>query len=86
MDKQGLKILSRFDAYDALETTDDLEMLFDVLTSVTDVNGNHAVFTPFAVPCNPDFEEIERVEYSHYVYEKLPVTLRKTRCIGPGVL
>jgi len=31
LDRAGLKALSRFDAYDTLETREDLEMLFGVL-------------------------------------------------------
>ena len=81
MDREGLKVHSRFDAYDTLETTQDLEMLFDVLTSVTDSNRKHAVFTPFAVPCNLDFERIEQEGHARYVYEKLPITYEKLAAI-----
>ena len=77
MDRDGLKVHSRFDAFDTLETTQDLEELFNVLISVKDSNGKHAVFTPFAVPCNPDFETIEQEGYARYAYEKLPVTYEK---------
>lgn len=77
LDKAGLKVLSRFDAYDTLETKDDLTALFDVLSSVRDINGNKAVFTAFSVPVNIDFEEMERNRYSEYKYELLPKTYEK---------
>lgn len=77
LDHAGLKILSRFDAYDTLETSEDLEMLFDALLSVKDKNGRHAVFTPFAVPCNIDFERIALENHVTYQYELLPVTFEK---------
>ncbi|MDH3380978.1 MAG: hypothetical protein OEQ39_29035 [Gammaproteobacteria bacterium] len=74
---KGLKVQSRFDAYDALETEEDLEMLFDVLTSVKDQNRNHAVLTPFAVPCNINFEQMKKEGYARYVSELLSVTYEK---------
>lgn len=77
MDKAGLKVYSRFDALDTLETREDLEALYSVLTSVKDKNGNHAVFTPFALPCNIDFEAMQEAGYNRYVYELLPITFEK---------
>lgn len=83
MDRAGLKILSRFDALDTLETRTDLELLFEALTSVTDMHGKPAVFTPFAVPCNIDFEKIESEQLLRYQYELLPVTFQKLSCLEP---
>ncbi len=77
MDNEGLKINSRFDAYDTLETREDLEILFETLSSVTDKNGNHAVFTPFALPCNVNFEKMASENYDQYHYELLPDTYAK---------
>ena len=77
LDKAGLKIYSRFDAFDTLETTQDLEALFEALTSVRDKHRNYAVFTPFALPCNIDFEKMQQEDYEEYYYELLPVTYEK---------
>ena len=77
MDKEGLQVLSRFDAFDTLETKEDLEMLFETLTSVKDKNGKAAVFTPFALPCNIDFEKMASEKYAQYHYELLPTTYAK---------
>lgn len=80
LEKAGLKVqsLSRaFDLYDALETKNDLELLFNTLSSVKDKNDRHAVFTPFAVPCNIDFEKMSGTGFQKYYYELLPVTYRK---------
>jgi len=77
MDQEGLKVWSRFDAYDALETKTDLEVLYEALSSVKDKNGQHAVFTPFALPCNIDFERMAKENYKVYRYETLPVTYEK---------
>jgi hypothetical protein len=77
MDKAGLKVSTRFDAYDTLENKQDLEALFEALTSVKDKNGNPAVFTPFALPCNIDFETMATNHYEFYAYELLPETYKK---------
>ncbi len=77
LDDAGMKIHSRFDVFDTLETREDLEMLFDSLSSVKDKNGNSAVLTAFAVPCNIDFELMQKEEFSEYHYELLPVTFEK---------
>ena len=73
----GIKPQSRFDQFDSLETWQDLEQLYQVLESVRDKNGRHAVFTPFAVPCNIDFERVADTGYSEFHYEKVPETFSK---------
>lgn len=83
MGRRGLKIYNRFDANDALESKEDLEALFKVLTSVQDRNGRHAVFTPFAVPCNINFEKIEETGFTEYFYELLPETYSKLSDLQP---
>lgn len=77
LDAAGFKIKTRFDAYDTIETKEDLEILYETLTSVKDTNGRSAVFTPFAMPCNINFEKIIDNNYSKYYYEYLPETLSK---------
>ena len=84
MDKAGLKIYSRFDAYDALENREDLEQLFDVLRSVRDKNNRHAIFTPYALPCNINFEQMASDKYTTYQYECLPETYAKLAAMMPG--
>jgi hypothetical protein len=77
MQEAGLTPLSRFDLYDSLENKEDLEMLFETLSSVRDKNGKHAVFTPFAMPCNINFEKMAEKGYREYHYELLPQTFSK---------
>jgi hypothetical protein len=84
MDAAGMKTYSRFDALDTLETTQDLEQLFEVLSSVKDKNGRHAVFTPFALPCNIDFEKMEAENYEKFYFETLPDTYKKLEMQQPG--
>jgi len=83
MQAAGLKVYSRFDMLDTLETKQDLEQLFEVLFSVTDKNGRHAIFTPFSLPCNIDFEKVALGNYSEYHYENLPETYKKLATFQP---
>ena len=77
MNKAGLKVNTRFDALDTLETREDLEALYEVLSSVKDKNGSPAIFTPFALPCNINFEAIAENGFQDYAYELLPETYKK---------
>ncbi len=79
MQKAGMKLRNRFDVFDTLETTEDLEALYDALTSVKDKNGRHAVFTPFALPCNINYEKMAEEGYREYHYELLPETFAKLK-------
>ena len=83
MDKAGLKVLNRFDAYDTLESRRDLEMLYEVLDSVRDSKDRAAVFTPFAMPSNINFEAMAEQDYQSYIPENLPETYRKLENLQP---
>jgi hypothetical protein len=83
MNKAGLKVNSRFDSLDTLETREDLENLYEVLSSVKDKNERHAIFTPFALPCNINFEAMAENDYQDYIYELLPETYKKLSTIDP---
>lgn len=74
---EGLVVSQRFDCLDNLENTKDLSLLFEVLKSVSDRKGRPAVFTPYALPCNIDFEGMAANDYSKYLFEQLPVTYAK---------
>lgn len=66
---------SRFDKYDTLADKNDLELLFEVLLSVKDANGNGAAMTPVINVANPDFRKIKDSEFEHYYYEPFTDTL-----------
>ena len=66
-----------YNSFDALECNEDLEMLFDVLGSVKDVNGNSAILTANAVMANPDFEKIRENGFQKYYYEPFTKTLER---------
>lgn len=60
--------------YDGLETAEDLNQLYEVLTSVKDKNGRHPVVTADTVVANPCFEAIKANGFAEYVYEPVTVT------------
>ncbi|MDO9155203.1 MAG: hypothetical protein Q7U47_16095 [Paludibacter sp.] len=67
---KGLEVnRSNFTKYDALESNDDLEQLFDVLSKHKDSTGRHPVLTPMCVVANPDFEKIKASGFQVYHYE-----------------
>ena len=74
----------RFDLFDTLETREDLQMLYEVLCSVKDKNGKPAVFTPYALSCNIDFERMKENGYEDYRYELLPSTFNKLSSFQPS--
>jgi hypothetical protein len=87
MDEKGIKVKSPFkgfDLYDTLETKEDLEVLYETLTSVKDSNGRSAVFTPFTLPCNIDFEAMQKVDFREYVNENLESTFSKLAKLQPS--
>jgi hypothetical protein len=67
-----------------LETKEDFEMLYEALSSVKDKNGKNAVFTPFALPCNIDFEKMANENFETYYYEHLPTTYEKLSAKDPA--
>ena len=62
--------------YDTLATHDDLELLFDVLTSVRDKQGRFPVVTANSIVANPDFARIKASDFTQYHYEPFTETLR----------
>jgi hypothetical protein len=78
-----IKSTSRFDCYDALETREDLEMLYDVLSSVKSGNSQFAVFTPFVVCANLDFVKMKGEDYKGYQLEELPESFNKMSVYYP---
>ena len=72
--KKGLIINNRFDQYDSLETNEDLELLFEVLTKYKDHNGNHPCMTAVTNVANPDFKKIKESDFQEYHYETIAST------------
>lgn len=77
---------NRYSKFDTLASAEDLEMLFDVLTSVKDKNGRFACMTPFANIANPDFLRIKESGFSNYYRESFVDTLARYGSKYDGVL
>ncbi|MEI7675404.1 MAG: hypothetical protein WCJ03_01375 [Bacteroidales bacterium] len=74
--KHGFRVdKSEFNRLDALESSSDLESLFEVLSKHKDQNENHPIFTANTVVANPDFEKIAVSGFSKYDYEPFTHTL-----------
>ncbi len=63
--------------YDSLASSDDLNSLFELLSSFKDKNNNSPIFTFNTVVANPDFEKIKNSDYKNYYYEPFTATLEK---------
>lgn len=79
----GLALSRHMDRFDAMETKQDLEALFEILDSVRDVNGRPAVFTAYALSANPDFERIIK-ELDRYVPESVNRTFERLQSEQPA--
>jgi hypothetical protein len=66
-----------FYRYDTLATANDLDDLFNVLSSVKDRAGRAACFTPFCNVVNPDFEKMKEHDLQQYFYEPFTKTLER---------
>lgn len=68
--------LNQYERYDSLASRDDLELLFELLASFRDKNGNHPVITANCVVANPDFGKIKEDNFLNYHYELITETFR----------
>jgi len=76
--KKGYRVdRNVFSRYDSLTSEEDLNLLFDLLLSFTDTNGNHPVITANCLVANPDFEKIRESDFSQYHYELITDTFQK---------
>lgn len=76
--RKGIRVdISPYNRLDSLADATDLALLFDVLSSVKDKNGNHPIFTANSVVANPDFQRIKASDYSSYFFEPFTETLKR---------
>lgn len=83
LENNNIKLNNPFDQFDALETVQDLDALFSTLSSFKDNNGQNPIITPFAMPCNLDFEKTVNNPIKEPVIEDLPDTFKKMSAIYP---
>lgn len=58
-----------YNRFDALETSDDVQALYESLRKIKDINGNHPKFTANFNLTNPDFQKIKSSGFQQYSYE-----------------
>lgn len=66
-----------FERYDTLESAEDLEALFNVLSKYKDCKGNHPIITANMLMANPDFEKVEKSGFQEYYYEPIASTYER---------
>ena len=69
--------LNIYERLDTLESNQDLELLFELLTGFTDKEGNHPVITANCLVANPDFDSIVSSGFNEYRYESVKETFKK---------
>ncbi|MDD2674379.1 MAG: polysaccharide (de)acetylase [Flavobacterium sp.] len=62
---------------DALESNEDLELLFEILNSIKGSDGKPVILTANNIIGNPDFEKIKSSNFEKYFYETFDKTLDK---------
>ena len=68
---------TEYEQYDSLLSQKDLELLFELLLSFRDKNGNNPVITANCVVANPDFEKIKKDDFKMYHFELITETFKK---------
>jgi hypothetical protein len=66
-----------YNTNDALESNQDLEMLFEVLNSIKGSDEKPALLTANNIVANPDFEKIKKSGFQEYHYEPFTETLKR---------
>jgi hypothetical protein len=75
---EGVEIdRSIYTSYDCLESNNDLENLYDVLSRHKDSSARSAVFTPMCIMANPDFTRIKESGFTKYHYESFVDTCKR---------
>lgn len=67
--KKGILLKSHYLNNDTLESNEDLERLFDILSRHKDGTGRNVVMTGVNVIANPNFEKIRANGFTRYEYE-----------------
>lgn len=69
-----------FNRVDSLETSRDMELLYDCLASAKDKNNKHAKITANFLTANPDFTKIKASGFEGYFYEDFRDSYQKYNC------
>jgi len=73
-----------YERFDSLESNDDLELLFELLSKFKDQRGNPPQITANCLVANPDFDRIKNSGYQSYFYEKVTETFKRNPVTARG--
>lgn len=74
---KGIPLTTHYVNNDTLESNEDMEMLFEVLSRHKDSTGRNVVITGVNVVANPDFDKIRSNGFSKYEYELFTETAKR---------
>ena len=77
LNEKLIKLSDPFSAYDCLESAEDYNSLFSVLSKHKDHLGNHPVITTNMVMTNPDFAAIKTNQFRAYYSEHFSETYKR---------
>lgn len=66
-----------YNSNDSLETSEDLEALFETFSTIKDYKGNSLKLTANTIVANPDFEAIKKNKFTEYFYEDFVATYNR---------
>lgn len=66
-----------YNSNDMLECNEDMELLYETLSSVKDKNGNPAIITANNIVGNPDFVKIKESGFTQYFYQPFTETFKQ---------
>lgn len=75
--KENLSIDNVYNKYDSLATSEDVSMLFDILSSVKDVNNSYPKITANTCLANPHFKKIKESSFETYFNEPFTETIKR---------
>lgn len=67
-----------YNRFDSLETADDFEALYSVLTKFSDHKGNAPILTANFIMANPDFDKIASSNFESYYFESFRDTYQRS--------
>jgi len=67
-----------YSQFDCLESSEDLQDLFNLISGFKDINSNHPVFTTNFLVTNPDYEKIQNLGDSKYYYKTIEETYKNS--------
>jgi hypothetical protein len=67
-----------YNRFDSLETEEDLQELFHVLSSFRDSKNNHPVITANFIVGNPDFDKIASNNFDEFIFETFTNTYKRS--------